>query len=509
MTRGADDAAGAAIALAETLPPAMTQRDVVMAMIAMTMSLFVAMLSNTVMLTAMPKIVAGLHGTQADYTWIVTSSLLTLTICVPIWGRLSDLLNRKLLMQCCVAGYVSASVLASFSAVPWQVIICRIGIGIAAGGIISLMQSISVAIVHARERARWIGYRSASLSVATLGAPSLGGLISDHFGWRWCFVVGVPFAVVAIIMLQRSLRLPPIVNASRVRLDWPGTALLAAGIVGVMLYVSVSGPHFGWQSARALAVLCVGIVLLAGSVTLELRSRWPLLPLSLLHQRDIVLCTLASTGAGVALFCSAVFLAIYLQIGRGMSASTAGLMALPEAGGTLVASLLAGHFIARHGRYRHALIIGAAMVLCGFLLLSTLGTDTSLLWVACYVFLVGGGLGIVAENLVLAVQNIVGRHAPGAAGALVIFVRSLGAVLCVAVFGALLSARAGAEIRAGGALDYASGSLPSLNALAPHIRNLVQTAYAHGVAAIYLACVPAALVIFVCVCLLRDRVLEK
>ena len=490
-------------------PPAMSGRDVALAMIALIMSMFVALLSNTVVLTAMPKIVAGLHGTQADYTWIVTSSLLTLTICVPIWGRMSDLLNKKLLVQCCVGGYVGSSVCAAFATAPWQVIICRIGIGICAGGMIALTQSLSVEIVHARERARWVGYRSAALSVATLGAPSLGGLITDHFGWRWCFVIGVPFAIVAIAMLQYALHLPRVERRGRIRLDWPGTFLLAAGVVALMSYVSVAGPQLGWHTAPALLVFAAGVLMLSGSMVVELRSNWPLLPVGMLRQPDIALCALASGGAGITLFCSAVFLAIYLQIGRGLSASTAGLMALPEASGTLIASLLAGHLIARHGRYRRALIFGASLVLCGFLLLSTLGTDTPLVWVGLYVAMVGAGLGIVAENLVLVVQNIVGRNAPGSAGALVVFARSLAAVFCVAVLGVLLSSRAGAEIRAGGALNYAIGSVPSLTTLSPDMRALVQHAYAHGVASIYLACVPAALLVLGCVCLLRDRVLEK
>lgn len=488
---------------------AMSERDVALAMIGLITSLFFAVLSNTVVLTALPRIIAELHGTQADYTWIVTSSLLTITVCTPIWGRMSDLMNKKLLIQLCVAGYVLSSMGAGLAPTAGVIILCRVGIGICAAGIIAIMQAISVDIVSARERARWVGYRGAAMAVATVGAPSLGGVITDHFGWRWCFVIGVPFAVVSIVMVQQALRLPPPQTKRSARIDWPGAMFLTAGVVALMLCASVVGPDAGWTSPLTIAVFLGGAAFIAIALWLELRSLFPLLPLELFRERDVVLCVIAGAGVGMAFFCSAVFLATYLQIGRGLSASVAGLMALPESLGTLVASLVAGHVIARRGHYRRSLIFGASLIVAGFLMLSTLGTTTRLVQVGVYVALLGAGLGIVSENLILVVQNAVARGTAGSAGALVAFFRSLGAVICVAVLGAVLSALVAAEIHAGGGSAYQSGGIPNLATLTEPMRSLVSDAYAHGVAMIYFICVPAALLILGSVSLLHERPLAS
>jgi MFS family permease len=488
--------------------PSMTLRDVNFAMAGLSLSLFVAALSNLVVLTALPRVVSDLHGTQAAYTWIITASMLTMTVCMPIWGRLSDILDKKRLIQLCVAGYVCASIVAGLAASIWVIILCRVFIGVGAAGIIVLMQSVAVDITTPRHRAKWVGYRSAVMSVATVGAPSLGGFITQHFGWRWCFFVGVPVAILSIGMVQATLRLEKPAAAARPKMDWPGALLLAAGVVAVMLWVSVFGPARGFFSPLAMTSLAIGALCLGLAYVFEIRSPFPMLPLSLFCQADVRLCALAGAGSGVALFGSAVFLAIYLQIGRGFSPQTAGLMALPEAGGTLLASLGVSHFIAKHGRYRRYLICGALMLTAGFGLLSTIGSATSLWFIGAAVALTGAGLGVVSENLVLAIQAVAGRAAAGSAGALVAFFRMLGGVFCVAILGAVLSSHVAAEARRLGVTAYDVHVVPRLAAFAPAYRVVIEAAYAHGVGVVYLGCVPAALVILVCVFLLREQNLD-
>jgi len=488
----------------------MTLREINLAMIALTMSIFVAMLSNLVVLTALPRIVADLKGTQAAYTWIITSSMLTITVCTPIWGRISDLLNKKRLMQLCVVGYVLASVVAGLAPAVWVMIACRVIIGICAGGIIVLMQSISVAITSPRHRAKWIGYRGAVMSVATVGAPSLGGFITEHFGWRWCFFVGVPVAIASIIMVQRTLRLPanPPMPEPRPTVDWAGALLLSCGITAVMLWVSVVGPGAGWMSPQGLALIALGMCILAFTIGFELRVPFPILPVELFRQREVLLCVLAAVGTGIAFFGSSVFLAIYLQIGRGLRPDVAGLMALPEAAGTLIGAMVGSRFIARHGRYRIVIIVGSGMILTGFAVLATIGTTTPLALVGVCVALIGGGLGMAAENLVLVVQTAVASSKVGAAGALVAFFRILGGVLCVAVMGAILSAHVAAEMMHSGVTDYDASSVPNVERLSGALRVLIEAAYAHGASLVYLACVPAALLILGCALLLPERTLE-
>lgn len=481
-------------AMPSPAPIVMTDREVALAMIALIASMFVAMLSNLVVLTAMPRITADLHATQAHYTWIITSSMLTIAVCTPIWGRISDLLNKKLLMQVCVAGYVASSFVASLAPSPWVIIACRVGIGICAAGMIVLMTSISAAIMSPRKRAKWIGYRAAAMSVATVGAPSLGGFVTEHLGWRACFLVGIPFAVISIVMLQRTLHLPA-PDKGRVKVDWLGALLLAAGIIGLMLWISVAGPNRGYLSPTGLAVLGVGVVLLLIAIAVELRVSIPILPLDLFRQRDVLLCVLASAGAGIGFFGSAVFLAPYLQLGRGLGPSTAGLMALPEAAGGLIASILTARVISRHGHYKPTLIIGSIILLAGFLLLATIGTTTSFILIGLYVAMVGAGLGVTGETLTIVVQNAVKQGMAGSAGALVAFFRILGGVAGVAVLGAILTMHVATEVAADGFVGFNGRTVPLLSAIAEPLRSAVQAAYAHGVAIVYLCCVPVALVI--------------
>lgn len=474
----------------------MTDREVALAMSALIACMFVAMLSNLVVLTAMPRIAADLHATQAHYTWIITSSMLTIAVCTPIWGRISDLLDKKLLMQSCVAGYVCCSFIASLAQAPWVIIACRVGIGICAAGIIVLLQTISAAIMSPLKRARWIGYRAAALSVATVGAPSLGGFVTEHLGWRACFLVGLPFAIASIILLQRTLHLPRR-PAKRPQIDWAGALLLALGIIGLMLWVSVAGPNRGYFAPLSLAVLGAGVGLLALAVTVELKVPLPILPLELFRQRDVLLCVIASVAAGVGMFGCAVFLSQYLQIGRGLSPSIAGLMALPEAGGSLVASIFTARVISRHGHYKRTLVVGASMLLAGYVLLASIGTDTSLLLIALYVALLGAGLGVTGETLSIVVQNAVGQSLAGAAGALVAFFRMLGGIGSVAVLGAVLAAQVGTHIAASGVPGFDPHSVPQPTLLPEPLRDVVQAAYAEGIAFVYLLCIPVALIMLI------------
>jgi len=485
----------------------MSLRDVNLSMAGLTMALFVAALSNLIVLTALPRIVADLHGNQPAYTWIISASMLTMTVCMPIWGRMSDVVDKKRLIQASVFGYVLASACAGLAASTEVIIGCRIAIGGCASGIIILMQAIAAQITTPRHRAKWIGYQGAAMSVATVGAPTLGGIIAEHLGWRWCFFLAIPVAIVSIGMLQRTLHLPAR-NATRPRIDWLGALLVAGSVVTLLLWVSLFGPRNGWSSASALFSLIGGCILLVACIAVERRVTAPILPLDLLRTRDVLLGIIGSYATGFAFFSSAVFLALFLQVGRGFSPQVAGLMAGPEALATLLASLISSRFIAHHGRYRRWLIGGAAMVVLGFVLLSTIGTQTPLVFIGLCVALIGGGLGMVAENLTLVVQTSVAAGRVGSAGALVAFFRMIGGVSAVAGLGTLLSYRVVTYTHAHGLALDAGSSLPKLSVLPPASRLILEAAYASGAAWLYLACVPVAAALLACVFLLSNRTLD-
>lgn len=503
-----DTITAAAVGPITPAAPLMNPRQVNFAMAGLTLSLFVAQLSNLVVLTALPRIVADLHGGQASYTWIVTASMLTITVTTPIWGRLSDTFDRKRLLQLCVGGYVGSSCVAGLAGTPWLIIACRAVIGVCAAGIIVLMQAISAEITAPRLRARWIGYRSAIASAATVGAPTIGGFVAAHLGWRWCFFIAVPVAIAAIIMVQMTLRLAPHQAGQSRRIDWPGAMLFSGGLVILMVWVSVVGPGHGWASREALGALLAGILILCVGIRVELRHRTPMLPLVLFRQRAIVFCVIAAAGTGFAFFGSAVFLSVYLQIGRGFSPAVAGLMAIPEAVSALVFALLASRVISRTGRYKMPMIAGAAMICLGFGLLGTVDTTTPLAFVAVCVALVGGGLGMVSENLVLVVQTSVEPRQIGSAGALVAFFRMAGGVSCVAALGAVLGGVVGAHLATAG-FAYDAKVLPQLATLAPLKRLIMESAYSDGIAHVFLACLGVGLVLLTSIAILPNNTLAE
>ena len=504
------DLAGQESGGATALPPPAHRRlrEIDLAMAGLTISLFVAHLSNLVVLTALPRIVGDLHGSQASYTWIITASMTMMTVCMPIWGRLSETIDRKRAIQAAVLCYIASSMCAGFAHATWVIIAARAAIGICASGIIVLMQAIAAEIATPRHRARWIGYQGAVIAVATVGAPTLGGFVAQHFGWRWCFFIAVPVALLSIAMVQRTLHLPARERGGRAAIDWAGAALIAGTIVALMLGVSVFGPGRGWASPPALASLGLGAALLVVTIAWERRVARPILPLDLLCNPEVRLGVIAAFGTGFAFFSSAVFLAIFLQLGRGFGPQVAGLMALPEAGAALLAALVASRFIARHGHYKGWLIGGAAMILLGFALLTTIGPATTLPFVGLCIALIGGGLGMVSENLGLVVQTSVGNARAGAAAALVNFFRLIGGIVAVQMLGALLSLRVVRIARESGLLLDIGAHVPRLDAFVPPQRALVEAAYAHAAATVYLACLPVMLVLLVSICRLRNRLLE-
>ena len=387
-------------------------------------------------------------------------------------------------------------------------IFCRAVIGVCASGIIILMQAIGAEITSPRHRARWIGYQGAAMAVATVGAPSLGGVVAQHLGWRWCFFIAVPVAVLSITMLQRTLRLDPPMRPVDKPVDWLGAGLAALAIAALMVWGSVVGPKAGWSSPWAMLLLATGLGLGAGFVMLERRVPHAILPLELLRSREVLPAIIAACGTGFTSYASVVFLAILLQLGLGYSPQVAGLMALPEAVATLCGSLFASTFIARHGHYRGWLIAGSILACLGFAALSRVSPQTTLAYIGLCVAAIGGGLGMVSENLVLVVQTAVKRSDVGRVLALVNFSRMIGGVAAVAGLGALLSFKVSTFAELPVVAGNSADALPRLARLDAAARMVMEAAYASGVASVYLACVPIAVIVVGCVVLLPDRVLE-
>jgi len=490
----------------------MTHREVLEAMSGLLLALLVAILSSTVVSAALPTIISDLHGSQSSFTWVITATLLAMTVSTPIWGKLADLFDRKLLVQSALSLYVFGSVLAGFAQSTSWLIGCRVVQGLGVGGLMALVQVVLSDLVSPRERGRYMGYLGSVMAVGTVGGPLLGGVITDSaLGWRWCFFVGVPIAAAAFVVLRRTLHLPERPRR-KVRIDYLGAALISAGVSALLIWVSLAGHQFDWLSWQTAALVAAGVVLLVAAVRVEFTRDEPLIPTHLLRERVPVLAAIASASVGVALFGVAVFLSQYLQISRGESPTASGLLTIPMMVGILVSSTLVGRRISKTGRYKKFMVTGAGLLTVGLALMGMLDEHTSLIELGFFMSLVGLGVGMVMQNLVLVVQNSVPPSDVGAASALVTFSRSLGGATGVSVLGAILGSRASAQIADGlaargidaGALGGGAGSIPDVNSLPGPVQAVVQHAYASGTAEIFLVAAPLTLVALVAIALLPE-----
>jgi EmrB/QacA subfamily drug resistance transporter len=486
----------------------MSHRQVLEAMSGLLLGMFVAILSSTVVSTALPRIVSDLGGSQSGYTWVVTSTLLALTVTTPIWGKLADLFDRKLLVQTGLVLYIAGSLLAGFSQSMTWLIGCRVLQGVGVGGLTALVQVILSDLVSPRERGRYAGYLGAVFGLGTVAGPLLGGVITDGIGWRWCFYVGVPFAVAAFVVLQRTLHLPR--RRRETRIDVLGAALIAGGISSLLIWVSLAGANFPWLSWQTAALVGLGVALLGLAVLVERHVREPLIPLELFASRTVVLAVVASVAVGIAMFGTTVFLSQYMQVARGKSPTESGLLTIPMVVGLFVASTLAGRLVTETGRYKRFMLAGAALLTIGLGLMGTLDERTSLIELGAFMVLVGAGVGMLMQNLVLVVQNAVSQREIGAGSALIAFFRSMGGAIGVSVLGALLATRARDGIAEGlGAIGAdapgaASGQVPDIASLPHPVALVVEHAYGVGVGEIFLVAAPLGLLAFVAVALMRE-----
>lgn len=505
-------------------PVAMSHRQVLESLSGLLLGMFVSILAGTVVSTSMPRIISELGGDQTAYTWVVTSTLLATTVSTPIWGKLADLLNRKLLIQLALVLFVLGSALAGFSQDTNMLIGFRVVQGLGAGGLTALSQIIMADIISPRERGRYMGLFGGIMAVGTVGGPLIGGLLTDSIGWRWNFFVGVPVAIVAIILLQFTLRLPKRPDR-KVRIDYLGAIFLAGGISLLLIWVSLAGKNFEWWGPETMWMVGGSIALLVATVVTELVVKEPIIPLGMFKNRTFTLAVVASIAVGVAMFGTSVFLGQYMQLARGATPTESGLLTLPMIGGLLISSTVVGNLISRFGKWKAFMVVGSVLLTAGLYLMSTIEYDTNYVVVSLYMLILGAGVGMVMQNLVLIVQNSVKPELLGAASSNVAFFRSLGGTIGVSVMGSVLGTKV-ADGMAAHATDLhaavaklgekgvaiaqslASGTLPEVDTLPPSIRVIVEAVYGQSVADIFFIAVPLAVVTIIAILFLPNAKLS-
>ncbi|WP_081710079.1 MFS transporter [Arthrobacter sp. 35W] len=494
----------------------MTHRQILEALTGLLAAFFTAILSSTIVANALPTIMSDLHGSQTDFAWVITAALLANAATTPIWGKLADLFDKKLLVQLSIVIFVAGSVLAGLSENMPTLLTARVIQGIAMGGLTALAQAIIGTIIPPRDRGKYSGYMGAVMAVGTAGGPLLGGFIVDSpLGWRWTFYICVPLAIVSLILLQITLKLPHVRRPAKV--DWAGSVLLTAGVSLLLIWVSFAGKagYYDWISGVSALMVGGSVLLLAALIWVETKVSDPIIPLKIISQRTTALAIVASVAVGIAMFASSTFLGQYYQVARGATPTEAGLLTLPMIVGNLLGSVVSGLLVSRYGKWKRFLVGGAILLIAGLGFAGTMDHQTSFVLVGIYTFVFGLGLGMMMQNLVLAVQNTVAAKDIGSASGSVAFFRTVGGAAGVSVLGAIMGshvtqlitdglAAAGVPVAGGnsaGTLDIASMPAP--------IAMIVRAAYGDGAAMIFMVSAVISVVALIAVLFIKEIPLRR
>ncbi|MEZ3161759.1 DHA2 family efflux MFS transporter permease subunit [Microbacterium sp. BWT-B31] len=511
--------------LSDTSAPVNTERttrEVFVALSGLIVTMFVAVLSGTVVSTSMPRIVADLGGDQSAYTWVITSSLLATAVTTPIWGKLADLVNRKVLLQLSIILFVLGTAISGFAQDATTLIAVRVIQGVGVGGLMSLVMIIVALIISPRERGKYMGVVGGIMAVGTIGGPLLGGAITDAFGWRANFFIPLPLAVIALVLLQFTLHLPATPKRA-VKIDYLGAVLMAVGVSLALVWITLGGKDeaaggFAWDSTASFLMIGGAIAAIVAFIVVEFFVPEPIVPMALFKNRTFALAVVASIAIGVAMFATSVFLAQYFQLARAASPTESGLMTIPMIIGQMGASIVIGALISKFGRWKGFMLVGSVLVVIGTFLLTTLHYDTDFVWVSVFIFVLGAGLGMVMQNLTLIVQNDTPVSQLGAASSNVNFFRSIAGTIGVTVMGSMLAAQVKSGI-ADGFKGYvpttpdeiealkglAGGTVPKVDELPDTIRVIIEASYADSIAHIFWIAVPLAVLSLIAIAFLPNK----
>jgi EmrB/QacA subfamily drug resistance transporter len=498
-----------------TSPPAtgdyLSHRQILVVMSGLMAGMFLAALDQSIVGVALPKITSELGGLD-KLSWVVTAYLLTSTAATPLWGKISDLRGRRPVFQATIVVFLIGSLICAFAGNIEVMILGRAVQGLGGGGLMSLALAVIGDVIPPRERGKYQGLFGAVFGVSSVAGPLLGGLFTDTLGWQWIFLINIPIGIAALVVTSLALKLHHVRREASV--DYLGAATIVVSVTSLILYLSWAGPDLGWTSTLGIGLLvtAVGCALLFAFV--ETRAKEPILPPELFRHWTFVSNILFAMIMGVGMFGGLIYLPIYLQAVKGMSATESGLAMLPLMVGIFATSIGGGQIMARTGRYKWMPITGSLVVGGALVALSQLELDTSYLMLAVIMFFFGAGLGLTMQVVVTAVQNSVDRRNMGAATAAVAFFRTMGGAIGTALFGAILNIRLGHYLEqivppaaAGqlGSVAASANDVSAIQSLAEPVKTWVLTAFTAAMDDVFLVAVPFMAVGFLIALTMREK----
>ncbi|MFI6093355.1 MDR family MFS transporter [Streptomyces sp. NPDC051218] len=458
-------------------------RSVRVVMMALMVTILLAMLDNMIVSPAMPTIVGDLGGME-HLSWVVTAYMLATAASTPIWGKLGDMYGRKGVFLTSIVIFLLGSVLSGMAQDMGQLIGFRAVQGLGAGGLMVGVMAIIGELVTPRERGKYMGMMTGVMAVAMIGGPLVGGTITDHLGWRWAFYINLPLGAIALAMVTAVLHLPK--KKAKGRIDYLGAALLTVGISALVLVTTWGGTEYAWTSTVIMELIAIGVVALISFVIVQKKAAEPILPLHIFRSLNFTLMSVIGFITGFVMFGAILFLPLYQQAVQGASATNSGLLLLPMLLSMMVVSFFSGRFTTSTGKYKIFPIAGTILMVLGLFLLAQMDTDTTRFTSGLYMAVLGAGMGCLMQITMLVAQNSVEMKDMGVASSSATLFRTLGSSFGVAIMGALFNSRvedtmASRAGELGGKVTEQSAQLDadSLRQLAAPVRD----AYQHAVSA--------------------------
>jgi EmrB/QacA subfamily drug resistance transporter len=449
-------------------PEALSHEKVLVVFSGLVLALLLAALDSTIVSTALPTIVGELGGLNR-LAWVVTAYLLAQTIVTPLYGKLGDLYGRKPVLQVAIVVFLIGSALCGLAANMGQLIAFRALQGLGGGGLIVTTQAVVGDIVPPRDRGRYQGLFGGVFGLASIAGPLAGGFFTTHLSWRWIFYINLPVGILALVVLAATL--PSQSRRVSHAVDYAGAGLLATMLSSIVLLTDLGGSSFAWTSTPIIGLSLVALLALALFLRDERTAREPVLPLYLFRNPTFAITCAIGLVVGFALFGSVTYLPLFLQVVKGASPTSSGMQMLPLMGGMLTTSIIAGQMISRSGRYKKFPIAGTAIMMIGLFLLSRMSDGTTTGHALLIMLVLGAGLGLVMQVLVIAGQNAVDYRDLGVATSGATMFRLVGGSLGTAALGAIFSTRLSTELARmtppGGTLNGSNGMSFGLGGLTP------------------------------------------